>query len=221
MCGDSWYVTSAPASSRRVRASRLHSTEITGSSAPCPIATARKRRREVELEAGDGRHEARERDQSGGSRPAGTEPERVGHHRSLREATQHGPLGRDSGLVGEVVEPARCESERLRERAGIRVADLLDRVPVRAAGRKVERAARGHAEHSSLGVEQIEQREEVALVGAAAVEEDEQPFWLASRRSCQVAERVRGHVPRTVPASGRDVPLARRGARARPDPSRS
>ena len=105
-----------------------------------------------------------------------------------------------SGLGGEVVEPARRERERLGERAGIRVADLLDGVPVRAAGRKVQWAARRHAEHSSLGVEQIEQREEVALVGAAAVEEDEQPFRVGGRRSGQVAERVRGHVPRTVPS---------------------
>ena len=58
----------------------------------------------------------------------------------------------------------------------------------------MEWAARGHAEHSSVRVEQIEQGEEVALVGAAAVEEDEKSVGLAGWRTEQVAQRVRGHV---------------------------
>ena len=97
---------------------------------------------------------------------------------SARSSSQ---LGASAKVSGNVADPG---------------SRSLDRVPVRAAGRQVEWPARGDAEHSPFGVEQVEQREEVALVGSAAVEEDEQPFWVASRRSCQVAERVCGHVPR-------------------------
>ena len=219
MCGDSWYVT-VGARIREAR-SRLaapldgdHRVEHT-----VRDRAAWNGRRDVELEAGDGRHEAGERDEPGGSRPTGSEPERERHDRSLREATQHGLLRRDSGLGGEVVEPARSESERLGERAGIRVADPLDGVPMGAAGRKVEWAARGHAEHSSLGIEQIEQREEVAFVGAAAVEEDEQSVGFACRRSDRWLRESAGTSRGRYLAP--QAPLTRRGARARPDPSRS
>lgn len=50
-----------------------------------------------------------------------------------------------------------------------------------------------HAEHSSRGIEQIEEREEVALVRTATVEEHEQPFGLRCGRADQVDEIVRGH----------------------------
>jgi hypothetical protein len=58
----------------------------------------------------------------------------------------------------------------------------------------VERAARRHPEQPPLRVEEIEEREEVALVGAAAVEEDEQALRVAGRRAHEVVEGVRGHV---------------------------
>ena len=45
----------------------------------------------------------------------------------------------------ERVEPFGGERERLGEGRRVRVADLVDRVPVGAAGRQVERAARRHA----------------------------------------------------------------------------
>ena len=151
MLGDSWYVRSAPAFSRRVRASRPQSTEMTGSTAPCPIATRGSGASRSIWKPGHARHEAREREEPGGPRSACSEAERVGHHRSLREASQHRPLGRSSDLGGEVVEPRRRDAKRLGERRRVRVADLLDRVPVRASGRKVERAARRHAVHSSPG----------------------------------------------------------------------
>jgi len=64
---------------------------------------------------------------------------------------------------------------------------------VRAPGRKVEWAAWRHAEHSSPGVEQIEEREEIVFVGAATVEEDEEPLRLAGGLARQVAQGVRGH----------------------------
>jgi hypothetical protein len=44
---------------------------------------------------------------------------------------------------------------------------------VRAARRERQRAARQEAEEPSLGVEQVEKRSQVALVRAAAVQEDE------------------------------------------------
>ena len=46
-------------------------------------------------------------------------------------------------------------------------------------GRQPERAARRHAEEPALGVEQVEQREEVVLVRPPAVEEDERSLGLA------------------------------------------
>ncbi len=84
--------------------------------------------------------------------------------------------------------------------SGIRVADLLHGVPVGASGRQVERPAWRHAEHSSLRVEQIEEREEVALVRAATVEEREEALRLCRGRADQVLEGVRGHDPRTLAA---------------------
>ena len=68
------------------------------------------------------------------------------------------------------------------------MADLVHGVPVSAAGRELERAARRHAEHSSLGVEQIEQREEIALVSASPMEEGEQPDWFADGWANQMRE---------------------------------
>ena len=48
-----------------------------------------------------------------------------------------------------------------------------ERVPVASARRQVERPAGGHAEQAPLGVEEIQEREEVVLVRPPAVEEDE------------------------------------------------
>ena len=98
--------------------------------------------------------------------------------------------------------------------SGIRIADLLDGVPVRAARRKVERAARSHAEQPALGIEHVEERKEVALVGAAAVEEDEQPFGLARGRARQMAQCVRGHVRRTLAAGELPRSATRRSSSA-------
>ena len=86
--------------------------------------------------------------------------------------------------------------------SGIRVADLVDRVPVGAAGRQVQRAARRHAQQPASRVEQVEEREQVALVGAAAVEEDEQPLRIPGGGSDEMVQRVRGHVPQDVICAG-------------------
>ena len=52
---------------------------------------------------------------------------------------------------------------------------------MRAPGRQPQRSARRHPEQPALGIEHIEEREEVALVGSAAVEEDEQPLGVTRR----------------------------------------
>jgi hypothetical protein len=61
---------------------------------------------------------------------------------------------------------------------------------VRTARREGQRAAGRDAEQPPLGVEQIEQREEVALVRSAPVEQHEEPCRLTGGRACHVAKRV-------------------------------
>jgi hypothetical protein len=64
---------------------------------------------------------------------------------------------------------------------------------VGSAGRELEWAARRYAEHSSLGVEQVEERVEVTLVRSASMEEHEQARWLANGRANEIREWVRWH----------------------------
>jgi len=59
---------------------------------------------------------------------------------------------------------------------------------LRSAGREPERPARGHAEKPPLGVERVEQREEVVLVRFTAVEEDERSHRLTVGRPEAVGE---------------------------------
>ena len=67
------------------------------------------------------------------------------------------------------------------ERVAVREADPPHDVPVRPARRQRQRPPRGGAEQAPLGVEHVEQREEVVLVGAAAVEEDERALGIPVR----------------------------------------
>jgi hypothetical protein len=53
---------------------------------------------------------------------------------------------------------------------------------VPAAGRERERRARSRGDESPLGIEEVEQRKQVELVCAAAVQEDERPLGLARSR---------------------------------------
>ena len=87
------------------------------------------------------------------------------------------------------------------------MTELPEHVPVGAAGRKRERSPGGDAVQAALGIERIQQREEVVLVGASPVEEDERAFGLAGRRprskpklaqgaACGAAFRIRGLCPR-------------------------
>jgi len=135
----------------------------------------RQRRVEVELEAFDGRHEAVEGDDPRGPRAAASESERVAHHGTLREAAEDRPL------VGQVepVEPRRDALVRRQEGIRVRKPNLADRVPVCAARRKNERPARRDPEQAPLGIERVEQWDEVVLVRAAAMEEDERALGFA------------------------------------------
>ena len=71
-----------------------------------------------------------------------------------------------------------------------------------APGRQVERAARRHREQPARRVEHVEEREEVVLVGAATVEQDEQALGVRGRRAPQEVQGVRGHVPQDVICGG-------------------
>ena len=148
---------------------------------PWPIATGSPVA-SPELEALDLRDEAAEGDQPGGPRAVGAEPERVRHHRALGEAAQDRALGRDAVLGEQVVEPAADQRVGRVERLRVGEADLPDHVPVPPAGRQRERPACGHAEQPPLGVELVEQREQVVLVGGAAVEEDQGALGIAVGR---------------------------------------
>jgi hypothetical protein len=55
-----------------------------------------------------------------------------------------------------------------------------------------ERRPRGDPEQLPLGIELVEQREEVGLVGGAAVEEDQGPLRLAGGLADQVRQLVAG-----------------------------
>ena len=76
------------------------------------------------------------------------------------------------------------------ERVVVREADARDDVPVRAAGRQRERRARRVAVQALPRIERVEQREEVVLVGAAAVQEDESALRLADRRALAARSRL-------------------------------
>jgi hypothetical protein len=128
--------------------------------------------REVELEPFDLGDEAAHGENRGGAGPPCAEPERVGHHRSLGEAAEDRAFRRHLELCECRLEPLGHPCEGGEERFGIGVADLADDVPVRSAGRKRERAAREEADQPAVGVEKVEKRCEVVLVGAATVEEN-------------------------------------------------
>jgi hypothetical protein len=136
---------------------------------------------EVDREALDGRDEAGEGDDCRRPRPVRTEAERVAHHRALRETAERGSPRSDAGLLGERVEPAACGGIAGEEGVGIGIPELTHDVPVRPAGRQPQRRARRQPEQPSLGIERVEKREEVALIGPAAVEEDQCSRWIAVR----------------------------------------
>ena len=130
---------------------------------------------EVGLPAVDDRDEAREREDPRRRGAVGAEPERVGHHRAHREAAEHGPPGRDPGALPQLVVEARERRVGGVERVVVGVADARHDVPVVAgpAGQRQRRARRRDVQ-APLRVEHVGEREQVVLVGAAAVVEDQQ-----------------------------------------------
>jgi hypothetical protein len=90
---------------------------------------------------------------------------------------------RDAVLGEQPVQPGAAGRVGRAERVGVRVADLADHVPVGAAGRQGERPARRDAQQPPLGIELVEQREQVVLGGAAAVEEDKSALGVGGGRT--------------------------------------
>ena len=113
------------------------------------------------------------------------------HHRSLGEAAEHNALREDAGLGERRLEPCGDLGEGRQERVGIRESDLPHRVPVRAAGWECQRASREEPDQALLRVEEVEEGQEVELVGAASVEQDESAGRLTSRRSGAMHDRAR------------------------------
>ena len=177
---DSWYSTSRPPASRSSRARRAKPTSMIGSfravrdegARPLPPG-------QVRLPALDRGHEPRERENPRRRRPAGSEAERVAHHRAHREAAEHRALRRDARLLPERVVKRRQRAERRVERRRVRIADPRHDVPVVARpARKLERRAGRDDMQPACRIQYVREREQVALVGATAVVEDEQPLRL-------------------------------------------
>ena len=82
-------------------------------------------------------------------------------------------------------------------------------VPVRTAGRQRERRARGDAEEPSPRIEGVHQRNEVVLVGAAAVQEDKRARRVTGRRAQAVPGPSAGEL---TERAGRSRPRAGSGA---------
>ena len=142
---------------------------------------------EAIVEAGlpvlDRGNEAAEGEHPGDRRPLPAQRHRVAHHRAHREAAQHRSRWGDAQSpprVGRAAAPAprRAACEGL----AVGIADALHQVPV-VAGRAVEQQRRARGDHPQPlpRIEQIGEPEQVALVGAASVVEDEQALRLSRR----------------------------------------
>ena len=158
-------------------------TSMIGSAAPWWINTGKPGAAvEVGLPSVDRRDEPAERDDARGPRPPGAEADRVRHHSSHREPADHGPLPADPALGEQGVEPRAEIGVARGERRRIGIADPGDEVPVPPARRNSgERRAGGDAEQAPLGIELVEQRPKIALVGPSAVVEDRAPSRLTVR----------------------------------------
>ena len=77
------------------------------------------------------------------------------------------------------------------ERVVVGVADARHDVPVPPARRELQRPARRDADEPPVGVEHVEERQQVVLVGAAAVQQDERARRLARGGPDDVGQGVR------------------------------
>ena len=175
----------------RSRACRPRSTEITGSREPWLIAT------------GSPASPASWSSKSGtvgmkplmARRPAGRG--RPGPSASAHAITA--PWEKPPSTVRSIGTPVRSASpsshepeplERRRERLRVRVADLLDHVPVVADRRQLQGPARERADEPLARVEDVEQREQVLLGGAAPVQQHDRAGGVALGRPQLVDEIV-------------------------------
>ena len=170
--------TSRPPSSSCSRARRPKPTSMIGSLRPWATKAAVSRRSSKlgrqSSTTGTKPLKARIPATAGRSR---RQPHRVAHHRAHREAAEHGAGGLDAGLGPE---PVVQLGERLAggvEGVVVGIADARDQVPV-VAGRARQPKRRPRRDHLQppIGVERVGEAEQVALVGPAAVMEDEQPL---------------------------------------------
>ena len=137
---------------------------------------------------------------AGRGRPA-TEPERPAHHRTLREAADHDPLDRHRQAVEQCARRLEAREEGARVGGG----DAPEPVPVRAAGRQRERAARRDPEQPPLRVERVEQGIEVALVRTTPVEQDERSLGSALGRPLERMQLERHELVQAARGSGSGV----------------
>ena len=124
-----------------------------------------------------------------------------------------------SSGTGSASRNAASGFERGEERLRIGRRDAAEPVPVRAARRQRERAARRDAEQPPSRVERVEERVEVVLVGPAAVQERRAPRRRRRRGALEVTELARAHDLAQPPgdraaASGRARSPARRCSKA-------
>src|SRR5688572_25585955 len=99
---------------------------------------------------------------------------------------------REPVLFEEAVEPAPDLLVGREEGLPVRETHLLKLVPVRPARRERQGATRRHAQHSTLRIENVEERVEVVLVRTPAVEEDERAGGIPRRRPYFVLHAARG-----------------------------
>ncbi len=165
---------------------------------------------QVGFPAVDRRDEAGEREDPGGRGPVAGKPERVAHHRAHREATEHGPCGREAGALPRgVMERGELVVGGV-ERVGIRIADARHRVPVvaRPAGNG-QRCSRGDDVQPLLRIKHISEAEQVMFIGAAAVVQDEQPGGVTRGRPLAVGQAHRSDL---LPRGGARVHQRGQGA---------
>ena len=158
---------------------------MTGSCVPCPIATRKPARSERSSSKPlDGRHEA----------ATGRRCPRVlgGPARDRARRPSRSPARSRRGRCVRRARPVRSGSSRASPRRARRSAERWRGRESRSRERRTSArrpaaatAGRGARRRVSrpVGVERVEEREQVVLVGAAAVEQDERTLRLACRRN--------------------------------------
>ena len=145
-----------------------------------------------------------------GGGPVGAEPERVAHHRAHREAAEDRLLRGQSGALPEGIVEVRERRVGGSESVRIRISDPRHRVPVTTGpARHGERASGGDHVEPAGGVERVGEPDQVVLVGAPAVVQDEQP--LGSAGGGSFVEVEAHHTTIAAPTGRRQLPGRLRG----------